>query len=76
MKEFMHPLSVTVVEPHLLAEITSSTISNADLQKVANGANAIRGNLLTLRKFVNVNTTKQMEYLLISADFRIFFGIS
>ena len=48
--------------------------ANADLQKVANGANAIHNFFLTEPIFANINTTKQMEYMFISADFRIFLG--
>ena len=40
-----------------------------------NGGNAIRGIFLTLRKFANINMTKQVVYMLISAGFRIFLEV-
>ena len=36
--------------------VQGADLSSADLQKVANGANAICGNYETLRKFANTNT--------------------
>ena len=47
---------------------------HGDLQKVANGANAIRGNFETVRKFANINMKKLSKYKFFSADFKIFFG--
>ena len=51
--------------------LVTDNINNigSDLQKVANGANAICGNFETVQNFFNIDTTKHNEYMFISADF-------
>ena len=44
-----------------------------DLQKVANGTNAIQGYVETVRKFANINTSKHSEFMLIFSYLRIYF---
>ena len=43
-----------------------------DLQKMAIGANTIRGYFQAVRTYANINTTKQQGQIFISAYFRIF----